>query len=428
VIIRKQDNIRALLENIQIPNVVRLRQDFPRERIDDVAGTLRCNLRETGVGSRIRPGMRVVLTGSSRGMSNQKIILRELARFVKECGATPYIIPAMGSHGGATAEGQRGILTDYGITEEFCGCEIVSRMETVLTATTPDGLPVYIDKFAAEADAIIIMSRLKAHTAFRGKYESGLAKMLCIGMGKQKGADSMHEAGFGVFAERIPAFARLIIANNPVVFGVAVIENAVDETCRIEVVKSEEILDREPALLEFARTQLARILFPETDVLIVKEIGKNISGSGMDPNITGTWATPYGGGGIRKQRTVVLDITEETHGNVLGLGNAQMTTLRAFNKIDFTTTYPNILTTTVIGPCVIPMVLETDEMAIKAAIKTCNGIDRRKVRIVYIRNTKSLSEIFVSESMLEEAKRTEGIEILEGPRNFRFDPDGTLLD
>jgi hypothetical protein len=272
------------------------------------------------------------------------------------------------------------------------------------------------------------VSRIKAHTAFRGKYESGLAKMLCIGLGKQKGADSMHEAGFGVFAERIPAFARVILANTPVIFGVGLVENALDETCRIEVIRSEEIMDREPEILEFAKKQLPRILFPATDVLIVREVGKNISGSGMDPNITGTWPTPYGGGGIQKQRTVVLDISDESHGNIIGLGKADTTTLRAFDKCDFTMTYPNALTSTVLATCAIPMVMETDAMAIKAAIKTCNGIDRKNVRIVYIKNTKSLAEIFVSEAMLAEAGRTEGIEILEGPRPFRFDAEEDLLD
>jgi hypothetical protein len=372
--------------------------------------------------------MRVVLTGSSRGISNQKIVLREVARFVKDCGGIPIIIPAMGSHGGSTAEGQREILSDYGITEEFCECEIVSSMQTLQSGSTPDGLPVFIDKFAAESDAIIVLGRIKPHTAFRGRYESGLAKMLSIGLGKQKGADSLHEAGFGVFDEKIPAFARVVLANNPVIFGVALVENALDETCRIDVLKSEEILEQEPAILEFAKSQMSRILIPETDVLIVREIGKNFSGSGMDPNITGTWSTPYGSGGIRKQRTVILDISDETHGNVIGLGKAETTTLRVFNKIDFTTTYPNALTSTVIIPCVIPMVLETDAMAIKAAIKTCTGIDKKNVRIVFIKNTKYLSEIFVSEALLEEARRTDGIEILEGPRALRFDAEENLLD
>jgi hypothetical protein len=428
MIIRRQDNIRALLAEVAIPRAIRVRQNFRCDSIADVQGTLARMLRGQGLEARIRKGMRVALTAGSRGISGMSLFLREIASFVREQGATPVIIPAMGSHGGSTAEGQREILEGYGITAGFCGCEIHSSMETVQTGSTLDGRPVFVDRFAAESDGIVVVGRIRPHTDFRGRYESGLAKMLSIGLGKQKGADAMHEAGFGMLAERIPAVARVVLKSNNVLFGVGIIENARNETCRIEVVKGEEILDREPSLLDFAREQMPRIHFPETDVLVVGEIGKNLSGSGMDPNITGTWSTPFGGGGIRKRRTVVLDITDESHGNGIGLGMAEVTTMRAFDKIDFTATYLNSLTSTVIAPCVIPMVLETDEMAIRAAIRTCNGIDRSRVRVVFIRNTKQLAEILVSESMAEEARRTEGVDILEGPREVRFDREGNLAE
>ena len=426
--IKSQDNIRTLLAGITLPRMMRVRQHFPDARIEDVEGCIRAKLREQGLASRISPGMRVVLTGGSRGIANIAVILREVAAFVKECGAVPVIVPAMGSHGGSTAEGQRQILTEYGITEELCGCEIVASMETVVTGHTQDGHPVYLDKYAHEADAIIPVGRIKPHTAFRGPYESGLMKMLGIGLGKQKGADSLHNEGFGVFRERIPAFGQVIIDTNNVIFGVGLIENAYEHTCRIEVVKGEEIAEKEPPLLEFAKVQMARILFPETDILVVREIGKNISGSGMDPNITGTFSTPYAQGGIRKQRTVVLDLTEESHGNAIGVGKSDTTTMRMFNKIDFTTLYPNMLTSTVVAPGVIPMVMEDDKMAIEAAIKICTGVDKEKIRIVVIKNTLCMEEIMISETMLEEAEKTEGIEILEAPRAFRFDGNGNLLD
>ncbi|NCB17143.1 MAG: DUF2088 domain-containing protein [Synergistales bacterium] len=385
--IRRQDNIRKLLADITLPRMVKVRQRFDRSAIGDVAGTLRQKLDSAGIASRIRPGMSVVLTGSGREIANMNVILRETVSFIRDRGALPFIVPAMGSHGSSTAEGQKEILSGYGITEEFCGCPVRSSMDTVLLGHTADGDPVYLDTFAHRADAIVAVGRIKPHTAFRGKYESGLMKMLAVGLGKQKGADSIHRLGFGPLKDRIPAFASVVMEKHRVLFGVGVIENAFKETCRLEVLRGEEIPEKEPALLEYAKTRMAAILFPEADVLVVRTIGKNYSGSGMDPNISGTWATPFGGGGIRKQRTVVLDLDDKSHGNSLGAGMADFTTLRLFRKIDFTALYPNGLTSTVIEPCKIPMVLENDEMAIRAAVKTCTGIDRNKVRMVMIRNT-----------------------------------------
>lgn len=426
--IKAQTNIRKLLSDIAVPRMATLRQSFAADKVCDVAGEISRLLREGDYGTRIRSGMRVVLTGSSREIRNMNIVLREIASFVKTRGGIPVIVPAMGSHGGATAEGQKAILDEFGITEDFCGCSIHSSMDTLLAGRTADGLPVYIDKFASESDAIIAVGRIKGHTAFRAPYESGLFKMLAIGLGKQRGADSLHDAGFGTFKERIPAFARVVLERYNVIFGVALIENAFDETCRIEVMKGEDIEAREPPLLEYAKTRMPRLFIPETDVLIVRQIGKNFSGSGMDPNVTGTWATPYGGGGVRKQKTVVLDLSDKSHGNSMGVGMADITTLRLFHKIDFTEIYPNILTSTVIAPGKIPMVLEDDELAIKAAIKTCNGIDKRRPRIVMIENTLQLERIWVSEAHLEEAGQMDDIEIAEPAHALRFDAAGVLLE
>lgn len=421
-----QDNIRKLIENVKLPKIAKVRQHFDESHIEDVAGTTAAKLREQGLEERIKPGMRVVLTGSSRYIADAVPVLRETARFVRECGGEPVIIPAMGSHGGATAEGQREILTEYGITEESCGCRIYSSMETVLTGHTPDGLPVYIDKFAKESDAIIPIGRIKAHTAFRARYESGLMKMCAIGLGKQYGADALHNAGFGEFKTRIPAYGNTVIATNNVIFAVGIIENAFDKTCRIEVVKGEEIADKEPALLEYAKSRMAKIFVDETDLLVVREIGKNISGSGMDPNITGTWSTPYGGGGLKKQRVTVLDLTDESKGNALGIGRADTTTMRVFDKIDFTQLYPNLLTSTVVSPGMIPMVLEDDKMAITAAIKMLTGVDKDNVRVVMIKNTLSLSEIYLSEALLPQAEADGRMEVLEEPHPMEFDADGAL--
>ncbi|MFT4007927.1 MAG: lactate racemase domain-containing protein [Lacrimispora sp.] len=422
--------IEGLLKDTVIPDMFRVRQTFSHDCIGDVAAETRKQLKSGQLEGLIRPGMTIAVTGSSRGIANMNVILRETVRFLKEAGAKPFIIPAMGSHGGATAAGQTGILTGYGITEEFCGCPIISSMETVQIGTVEDEgkiLPVYIDRHAAEADGIVAVNRIKPHSAFRGPCESGITKMLCIGLGKQKGADCMHNDGFKYFKTIIPLFGNYVRTHTNVLFGVATIENAFDETNRITVMKNEEIPIQEPELLKYAFSLMPRILVDETDVLIVREIGKNFSGSGMDPNITGTWSTPYGSGGIIKQRTVVLDLSEESHGNGLGIGQADTTTLRFFNKMDFLATYPNALTATVFLPAKLAMVLKNDEMAIKGAIKTCNEIDNSNPKIVLIKNTLTMEEIYLSKAYLDEIKDIPGIVIDSSCQPLSFDGDGNLL-
>lgn len=422
--------IQKLLEGVTLPRMFRATQTFPNERVEDAASETRRQLECANVRPLIRPGMTIAVTGSSRGIANMNIILRETVSFLKEAGAKPFIIPAMGSHGGSTAEGQRQVLTGYGVTEEFCGCPIQSSMETVYLGDADDNgvsLPVYVDRLAYEAGGIVVVNRIKPHSAFRGPIESGLTKMMCIGLGKQKGADSLHKDGFGTFAVRIPLVGNYVRTHTNVLFGVGTIENAYDQTNRIVVLRNEEIPQQEPALLEYAKSLMPRILVPETDVLIVKEIGKNFSGSGMDPNITGTWSTPYGGGGIKKQRTCVLDLTDVSHGNGLGIGQADTTTVRFFNKMDFLATYPNALTSTVFLPVKLAMVLRDDEMAIRAAVKTCNGVAPGKTRVVLIRNSLHMSELYLSEAFLDQARETPGLEIASECMPLPFDEQGNLL-
>ena len=427
MILEEQSEIRKILANTKLPKFALVKQHFPDDAIKDVPKYLNDKLADPEIRSRIKPGMTVVLTGSSREIDNMPVILRELARFIKAQGANPYIVPAMGSHGGATDEGQRELLEGYGITEEFCECPIYSSMETVRVGYVDDD-EVRMDKFAHDADAIILVGRIKGHTAFRGTYESGMAKMMAIGLGKREGADSLHKYGFGRLGERIPKFAKVVYEHCNVVFGVAPIENESDRTCRIELIKAEDIFAKEPELLLYAKSRMPRLMLPETDVLIVREIGKNFSGSGMDPNVTGTFATPFASGGIRKQRTVVLDISDESHGNYLGLGNADVTSLRAFNKIRTNGCYANMLTSTVLKVGKIPMVLEDDELAMRTAVKLMNEGDRENPRMIYLKNTLSLEHILVSEAQLDEVRTHSDMEILEAPRPLNFDDKGNLLD
>ncbi|MDO4961161.1 MAG: lactate racemase domain-containing protein [Eubacteriales bacterium] len=427
MIFEEQSEIRKILSDIKIPKFALVRQKFADDEIEDVVSYLNGKLDDPELRSRIKPGMKVVLTGSSRQIDNMPVILRETANFVKSCGAYPYIIPAMGSHGGATDEGQRELLESYGITEEFCGCPIFSSMETVRIGYV-DGDEVRMDKFAHEADAIILVGRIKAHTAFRGTYESGMAKMMAIGLGKREGADSLHKFGFGRMGERIPKFARVVYDNCNIIFGVAPIENEHDRTCRIEVIKAEDIFEKEPELLLYAKTRLPRINVPYTDVLIVREIGKNFSGSGMDPNVTGTFATPFASGGIDKEIVTVLDISDESHGNYLGIGNADLISKRAFDKIRTNGCYTNMLTSTVLKVGKIPMIMESDELVLKAALKVLTHGDKTNPRMIYIKNTLSLETIYVSEAQLEEVRQHEDMEILEEPHYLDFDEDGNLMN
>lgn len=422
--------IEKLLCNTNIPRMFKVRQSFHKTHIENLESEVRKKLEQSRVSDLLHPGMRICVTASSGGIDRQKVILREIIHFLKQNHCDPFLIPAMGSHGGATAEGQKAVLTGYGITEEYCECPILSSMETVHLGEVEENgerMEVRIDRYAYEADGIVAFGRIKPHSAFRGPIESGITKMLCIGMGKQEGADSLHKDGFGTFKTRIPLFGNFVRTHTNVLFGVSTIENAFDQCNRIDVLRNQEIPEKEPELLKYAASLMPRILVPETDVLVVREIGKNFSGSGMDPNITGTWSTPYGEGGIRKQHTVVLDLTEESHGNGMGIGQADTTTLRFYNKMNFLETYPNALTSTVFWPIKLAMVLRDDEMAIKGGIKTCNHIDLEKPRIVLIRNSLSIEEIYLSEVYWDMAHNIDGMEIISDPEPLPFDVHGNLL-
>ncbi|SHF25813.1 lactate racemase domain-containing protein [Alkalibacter saccharofermentans] len=418
--------VNKLIEDIKIPKMAKVRQIFPRPIVEDVAGAVNIELSKDEIKERIKPGMKIAITGGSRGVANIAIILKEVASFIKEQGAEPFIIPAMGSHGGATAEGQTEVLESYGITEEFCGCQIKSTMETTHIGYTDEQHPVYIDKFAAEADGIVVVNRIKPHTCFRGTYESGLMKMITIGLGKQKGADVCHAAGFKHMARLVPLFANAILANSNILFGIATLENPFDETCKVLALTNEQIPAVEPNLLIEAKGMMAKILFDDIDVLIVDKIGKNYSGDGMDPNISGTFCTPYASGGVKAQRVAVLDLSDETHGNAVGMGSADLTTRRLFEKADLAKTYPNAITSTVVNNIKIPMILNSDRDVIKAAIKTCNEIDRENPLIVRIGNTLHVEYIYISEALLDKAKEMTNVEVISEAEEMEFDDKGNL--
>ncbi|ASS96820.1 lactate racemase domain-containing protein [Peribacillus simplex] len=416
------DIISELLREIQLPKMVKVRQKFRTPQIADVAREVKKAIKEAGVLSRINEDDRVAIAVGSRGVADLPILVRETVSAVMEAGGNPFIVPAMGSHGGATAEGQIDVLLQLGISEEAVGAPIMSSMEVIKLDELPNGLPVYIDKLAYESDKIIVINRIKPHTAFRGPVESGLMKMITIGLGKQKGAEAAHAYSFKYMAEHVPEMAKISLAKAPIIFGLATIENAYDKPAKIVAVPAEELEEVEPGLLLEAKSLMPKIHFDSMDVLIVNELGKDISGDGMDPNITGNFATPYATGGPDVKRTVVLGLTEKTHGNANGIGMADMTTKAVMNEIEWEKGYANALTSTVTDVVKLPMFLDTQELAVKAAIKTCNAFDLNKVRVVRIKNTLEIGEIWISESMMEEAlKNKNNIEILSEPEELALD-------
>ncbi|KZE84228.1 hypothetical protein AV654_06645 [Paenibacillus elgii] len=419
--------LRTLLQDIPIPQMVRIRQKFDGTRLDRPTEDLERELAKPGAIDRIKPGQQVAVAVGSRGVANIAAFTRTTIDAIKRAGAHPFIVPCMGSHGGATAEGQKEVLHHLGVTEEAMGAPIRSTMEVVQIDQLPNGLPVYVDKYAYEADAIVVINRVKPHTAFRGKIESGIMKMISIGLGKQKGAEACHQLGFKYMAENVPAMARIMIEKLPILFGVALVENAYDETCIVEVLPAAQVEEREMVLLEIAKARLPKILFDQIDVLVIDYIGKNISGDGMDPNITGRYPTPYAHGGPDVSKMVVLDTTLETKGNANGVGTADFTTQRLVDKMDLAATYANGLTSTVCAPTKIATTLENDLYAIKAAVKTCNILDYTQCRLVRIRDTLHLGEIEISVNLLEEAKLHPDIEILTEPYDLPFNSEGNLV-
>jgi len=420
--------IRELLKDVPLPKVAKVRQRFPAPTVEDVEDALRQELGREEVSGPVKPGMRVAITVGSRGMDRVAALARVTAEELKKRGAQPFVVPAMGSHGGATAEGQKKLLANLGVTEESVGCPIISSMEVVEVGKLEIGLPVLIDKHAYEADGIVVLNRVKPHNAFRGPSESGLVKMLAIGLGKQQGADSCHTYGFGRMAEFIVAMAAIKLAKCRVLFGVATVENAYDRIMKVECMPAADLIAADQRLQAEAKTNMPRIMFPQMDVLVVDWIGKEFSGGGIDGNITGRHPTPYISGGPEVSRIAVLDVTEKSAGNANGVGLADVTTRRLFAKYDYGAVYANALTSTVTASARIPMLVDTDLEAVRAALKTCFVPDTTRARLVRIKNTLHLDELYVSEALLAEAEANPAVEIAGPLAAMKFDRDGRIAD
>ena len=419
--------IDNLLDPIAIPRMVKVQQRFERPVISDVIGEFTSRLAAKNAMSAIQPGQKIAVAVGSRGISNLPAMVKALVEAVKQAGAEPFLVPAMGSHGGATAKGQRNMLIGMGYTEEYIGAPIRATMETVQVGVSANGFPVFFDKNAFSADGTIYINRIKPHVAFRGDYESGLMKFITIGLGKQKGADICHELGFGRMAENIPAMAKVSLEKANILFAVGVLENAYHETCRIEVLMNQEIAQAEPALQAESKRLCPKIFFDTFDALLIDEIGKDISGTGFDTNVVGRYHTPFCTGGPKITRVAVLDITDVSHGNANGLGIVDFTTKRAFDKVSFEDTYPNSLTSTVPVSVKIPMVLKSDKQALQACIKTCNRLDKENVAVVRIKNTNTLDVIEISENLIPLTQDNPFVEVLGNPFVLPFNEQGNLF-
>lgn len=379
--------------------------------------------------SAIAPGARVCLAVGSRGIDRMDRVVAATAERVRGAGASVFIVPAMGSHGGATAEGQLEVLASYGITPDAVGCEIRSSMDTVALGEVRPGVPVFFDRHAfEEADLVIPINRVKPHTDFTGEIESGLMKMIAIGLGKQKGADTFHRQGFATFHELIPAVATYTLARAPIPFGLALLENGHARLRHIEAVPAGRISERERELLVMARAAMARLPLAAIDVLVLDFIGKDISGLGMDSNVVGRYYTGPTGSGPAIQRIVVRDLTDETEGNAVGIGMADVALRRAVERMDAAKTYMNCVTAKTPEGARVALTVETDRQALDVALACCIKVTASEARIARIRDTKHLEWLYASAALVPELLATGVCEIVREAQQIGFDSAGRFTD
>ncbi|MFR5857749.1 MAG: lactate racemase domain-containing protein [Clostridia bacterium] len=390
-------------KNIVLPKMVPVKQIFPDDRIADVPAVIAAQFAREEIRASVEAGKTAAVLCGSRGISQIDLVTKCVIDNLKALGVEPFIVPAMGSHGGATAEGQIAVLAGYGITEETMGVPIKASMETIIVGEIEPGFPVHADKYAAQADYIIPINRVKVHTAFDGEIESGVCKMLSIGIGKHNGCSRIHQVGFPNFPIYIPKVSDVILNTFCIPFGVALVENAHEHLHTIRLLPRETLVEEEKELLKLSKSLMPKLNFEAVDILIVEQIGKDISGDGMDPNITGRLAgqptSPYYTG-PKIKRIIVNRLSEGTHGNFVGIGCADFTTRALMQDLDYMSTYANLIACCVPENAKIPMILENEEEALKAAAITCHGVDENEITVVKILDTLHLVDIQVSENLL----------------------------
>ena len=391
---------------MNLPPLALVQQSIPQPRVNDVPSTIRRLILESRIRERVPAGGTIALGIGSRGIAGIAMMARAAVDALKQMGYQPFIVAAMGSHGGATAEGQRALLASYGVTSDAMGVAVKTDMNADVLGTNPVGLPIYFDRNAHQADGIVLINRVKPHTDFRATHESGVLKMLVIGLGKREGASQVHRLGLRGMQEVLPAVGRFLVANTRFALGLAVLENADDEPAEIVPIEPETIFEVEPKLLEKARGLMGRLPFDQLDVLIVGELGKNYSGAGMDPNVIGRLMVETQGDLDRPviTRLAVLDVSDESHGNIVGVGFADLTTERLVSRMDPEPFRINVLTSCFLERARIPIALPTDREVIETALETCWRIDPAKARMVVIPNTLELKTFWVSPALEDEVR------------------------
>ncbi len=412
------------------PQFFRLRQKFERPQVEDVAAETERQLAKLNLRRKIRPGQSVAITAGSRGIAHIAEIVRAISTHIRGIGASPFIIPAMGSHGGATAPGQCQVLASYGITEEFCGCPIRASMDTEIVGQAAEGFPVHVDWHACQADHVILCGRIKPHTDFSGEIESGLMKMMLLGLGKYNGAKIYHRAFQDYsFDQIVRSVSSLVLERCHIAAGVAIVENAYDETALIEAIAPQDILEREKELLVLAKRWMPQLPFAKVDILVVDEMGKNISGAGMDSNVIGrkTYASQAADDEFPKVlRIVVRSLTEASHGNAIGIGMAEFCTTRLLEQHDRHATWTNILTSGNLQVVKYPLHYDTDREILDAALPTIGLTEPEDAKIVWIKNTLQVSEVECSAAYLPEAKSRPDLEVLSPLHDLPLDAAGNL--
>ena len=413
-----------------LPKMTRIQQQFEAPVLTDLPAAIHTELDRINASAIVKPGETVAITAGSRGVANVDVAVKATIDYLKRLGAHPFVVPAMGSHGGATAEGQRSVLEHYGITEETVGAPVKATMEVVELGKTASGLPVFLDRYAAEADHVVPLNRIKAHTDFNGSIESGLMKMMVIGLGKQQGANLYHRAFFQYgFEQVITAVGGLILDTGKIAFGLGLIENAHEDTAKAVAVPAAQLLQTERELLVEAKSLMGRLPFDELDLLIIDWTGKNISGTGMDTNVIGRMMQNFEPEPAKPAilRIFVRDITEESDGNATGIGLADFTTTRLVDKIDRHATYMNGITA--LGPqkSKIPFYYDTDSEAIAVALDTIGLTEPEDARVIRIESTLRLTELDISKVLLEDAKLHSGLEVIGETKPLPFDDAGNLI-
>ena len=417
----------TLIPKSEFPRIFRVRQKFDAPTCSDIKNTVVAELERLQLSGKVAAGESVAITAGSRGISNIAEIIQAIAQFFLDLKAEPFIVPSMGSHGGGTSAGQRQVLESYGITESFCGCPIKDSMETVTIGEAAEGFPIYFDKSSSEADHVVVCGRVKPHTNFSGDIQSGLMKMMMIGLGKKDGAAlyhrAIHQHGF---PQIIRSVAPKVVEHASILAGVAIVENAKDETALIEAVLPEDFQSRETELLKQARQWMPSLPFDELDVLLIDKIGKNISGTGMDTNVIGRKHSEHGPPNIK--RLVVRDLTEETHGNATGIGFAELCLSRVIEKMNRETTVLNCLTALDIDAAKIPVNFSTDEEAIATALSTLGLRPPNESRLMWIHNTGELGEVVCSEALRPEVDASPSLEAISELVELPLGAAGMLPD